>query len=280
MDARPAALVAGRAVTWGDLRPALNEIGGATALRDYILDRQLEAEIQRTGVIVTEADAAAEQRLLLDTLDVDPDRALRLLDQLRTRQGLGPQRYALLLRRNAMLRALVRDQVTVSSASIDRMYEILHGARRQARLILVPSLSDARAVIDRLDAGEPFAEIAVETSTDASAPRGGLLAPIARDDPTYPNAIRRTLWTLEPGAVSSPILVDGGYAVIQLAREVPWDGTEKQVVRPQLERAVRQSQERLLMDELARRLLRDVSVTIFDDALQESWTRAQTPAAP
>ncbi|MEE9130101.1 MAG: hypothetical protein V3T84_08790, partial [Phycisphaerales bacterium] len=39
VDARPAALVNGRVVQWGELRPLLNEAAGAVVLQEVILDR-------------------------------------------------------------------------------------------------------------------------------------------------------------------------------------------------------------------------------------------------
>jgi len=42
-----------------------------------------------------------------------------------------------------------------------------------------------------------------------------------------------------------------------------------------MERLVRTSLERLLMDQQARNMLADTSVTIFDEQLNEAWSRAR-----
>ena len=44
-------------------------------------------------------------------------------------------------------------------------------------------------------------------------------------------------------------------------------------IRSALQSQVRSNQERILMDQLARRMLADASVTVFDDSLNESWSR-------
>jgi hypothetical protein len=270
IDARPAALVEGRVVDWGELRPLLSEAAGADALQEVILDRMLAPALADAGVVITRDDLGAERALFYEMLSPDPNVAARLAKELRARQGLGPNRLEGLLRRNAGLRALVRDQVEVADEAVRRMHEVVHGPKRQPRLMILPTLAEARSAISRVNAGEPFTDVALEVSTDASAARGGLLEPISRADASYPQALRETLWGLEPGELSPPILLGDRYAVLTLARVVEGDGADLESVRPQLERQVRLSQERLLMDRLARQLLAEANVTIIDDAVKWS----------
>ncbi|MDY7107801.1 MAG: peptidylprolyl isomerase [Planctomycetota bacterium] len=281
VDARPAALVNGRSILWGELRPILSEAAGDRALQEIILDRRLAELTDERNIIITADDEAAEQRRLLTTLSDDPNTAVRLLDELRDRQNLGPHRYRALLRRNAMLRALVRDRVQITGGAVAQMYDARHGPRRQARLITVGDLAAARAALDRIEAGAFFGDVAVEISTDRSAPRGGLLEPVSRSDPSYPRSLREAIWALpEAGEVSSPILLDNGYAIVQLVREVEGDDVPIDDVRQELERLVRLNQERILMDRLARTILADASVTIFDDSLQSAWRRRERGTPP
>ncbi len=271
IDARPAALVEGRVVQWGELRPLLNEAAGATILQEVILDRMLQAELERTGRTVNDNDVDRERQLFFETLNPDPDVAVRLARELRARQGLGRQRLYLLLRRNAGLRAIVRDRVVISEQAVFLTYEVQHGPTRRARLMVLPTLALAQAAIDRVNAGEFFGDVATEISTDASAARGGLLARISQADATYPQAMREGLWVLEPGGISSPILLSSEYAVLMLIEEVEGDGVSLKEVRSVIERQVQLNQERLLMDQEARRLLSNASITIIDATLKESW---------
>jgi hypothetical protein len=274
VDARPAALINGRAVLWGELRPYLNEAAGAEALREAILDQRLEVAMSDAGMIISEADVAAEQQILLRTLSSDGNTALRLLEQLRNRQRLGSARYQALLRRSAMLRALVRDGVRINDPLIEQLYDARYGPKRQIRILTVPTLAEAQASLTEIRAGDLFAEVAVRRSTDASAQRGGLLEPFSRLDPSYPLAIRQAAWLLtEVDAISDAIIIDSGYAIVQLARLVPSDGVALVDVREDLERLARLDQERVLMDQLVQRILGDVSVTIFDESLEEGWRR-------
>lgn len=254
----------------------LNELAGTEVLQELILDRAVAQAASSAGIEITDADVDAERMRLLESLSDDPDRARRLLASLRERQGLGRVRFDNLLRRNASLRAIVRDRVDVTDADVRRMYDVMYGPKRQSRLLVVPDLQSARAASQRIAAGEPFADVAAEVSIDASAPRGGLLEPFSRFDLSYPESFRSELWKLEPGEVSPPILLEGQYALLTMVREIgPREDVALDAVRPQLQRQVRLNRERVLMDELARRLISEVTVTIFDDALNESWNRRE-----
>lgn len=273
VDARPAALVNGKAVRWGELRPLLTEAAGAEALQDIIFARMIDERLASAGITITEDDLNAEQELLLESLHEDSDTAIRLLNELRRRQGLGPTRFRMLLYRNAALRCLVRDQVQIDEDAERRMFEYLHGEKRQPRLITVPNLTSAQRVLERLEGGEPFGDVAVNVSTDASANRGGLLEPISRVDASYPRPIREALWQMSPGDVTSPILLDSGYVILRLDRIVPDHDVAFADVRDEVRRLARINRERSLMEQLGRRILSDTSVTVFDESLDASWSR-------
>lgn len=273
VDARPAALVNGRPVTWGDLRPALNELAGAEALYELALDRRIAEELAAANITISPDDVAAERKALLESLSDDPNIAIRLLDELRDRQNLGRTRFEALLRRNAGLRALVRDQVRITEDALRTMHELIYGPKRQARIMVLPDLAAAQAAINLVNTGVSFADAAVELSIDSSAPRGGLLEPISQADPAYPEALRQTLWSLNPGEISGPVLIDNRYAVVMLVKRIAGENVSLDDVRPAMERLVRINQERLLMDQLARRLMSETTVTVFDDSLHDAWRK-------
>jgi len=277
VDARPAALVQGQSVPWGALRDILNEAAGGLALEEVILERRLRSLLAERKIIITKAQTQAELNRLLDSLDHDPDRAAAQWEKLRVQRGLGTHRLRGLLWRNAALRALVQDRVRITEAKRTHMSDLLYGEKRQARLITTQSLSDMEAILARLDAGESFLDLAVSLSTDASAARGGLLEPISREDDAYPPALRKQLWTLKPDDISPPLLLNDQYGVVKLIRVLPPTTMPEDAEPDALERLVRQREERRLMDQLARRLLEDVKVTIFDSSLQTSWKQRRSP---
>jgi hypothetical protein len=261
-------------VTWDDLRPILAERAGAMALEEALLDKRVHAAAAERGISVTEAMLEAEEAALREQLAPEPDRAERLLEEVRARQGLGPRRWRALLWRNAALRALVARDVAVLPEQVDAALDAVHGAKRKARVIAVPDLRAAQRVVERLAAGEAFADLAAEASTDSSAARGGLIAPVSRLDPAYPAAFREALWALAaPGTVSPPVLSTSGFVLVRYEGDVPAT-TPAADARAAAERAVRLAQERARMEELARDMVRGAKPTIFDDSLADSWRRA------
>lgn len=262
-----AAIVDGDALASDTVRRAAYEMAGATALREAVLDARLAKRLARDGVRVDRAMIDRERALLLESLSADGARALELLGEIRARQGLGPARFEALLARNAGLRALVARAVEIDEAGVAAIFDMRHGARRVARVAVLANLADAERLRADALAGRAFADLAFERSLDATAPRGGLLEPLARRDPSYPEALRAAIWSTAVGEVSAAALDGGRVFVVEVLEERPADGVLPEADRDACERLLRLSRERLLMEALARELSDLEGVTIFDRAL-------------
>lgn len=267
----------GTNLAWGDLRPALVEFGGATVLGDAVLGRAIERELAARKVTVGPEAIAAERDLLRQSLDPDPDRSFRLLEEIRRRQGLGPVRFEALLQRNAGLRALAQPELEITEEALAAQHDVLHGPRRRARLAALATLADAEAFRREVEAGASFGELAARRSNDPSAARGGLLEPVSRRDPSYPEAFRSALFAAPAaGAVAEPTLVDGSWLVLQVVEEIPGDARDLAATRAELEPLVRRAQERLLMDRIARRMVAEADPVFFDPALEAEWRKIRS----
>jgi len=283
------ATVEGEPVSLRTLAPSLLEAAGGEVLQEHALDQALRAELARLGLRVGKEAVQRERALLLEQLATALERpadassaAEEALAQLRQRRGLGPRRFAALLWRTAALRALTRqlDPVTLSPEAIEQAYDLAYGERRVARVITLPTLAQAQQVLEALAQGADFATLAATRSTDASAERGGLLEPIARQDPAYPPAIRQALFALAPGRWSSPIAVDQGFAVLLLERIEPAKDAPLEEVREQLVRSLTLQQERLRMDDLAQQLLQRARPVAVDEHLRWSLGALRAHTAP
>jgi len=271
----PLAFLDERAVRRGDLDAALLEYGGGVVLREHLLDLRLARLAASQGISLDDAMIAGELERLRDTLDPDPDRAVELLEAVRSRQGLGERRFAALLRRNALLRALVAGAVRPDEAAVERIHDVRHGPRRRIRMIANERLAEVEAALRDLAGGEAFDEIALRRSTDASRAAGGLVPPITRLDPTWPASLREAVFGLGIGEVSPPVLVEGSWVVALCLEEEPGDGTPLEAVRPELERLARMQQERVLMDRLVRELDDGLDPRVLDPRLREAWERTR-----
>jgi hypothetical protein len=262
-------------VTIAEIEPQLLEAVGGRIVRERVLDARLAREAAREGIEIDADDLQRERNLLTVTLAEDPDRAERLLDELRRNRGLGPIRFEALLRRTALLRRLVAEEVEITDAALEGAHDLAHGPRRVARIVVVEDLRAASDARRSLDAGTPFATVAVERSLDASADRGGLLAPVSRLDPSWPVAFRRAVFDAEIGRVSEPVRIDARTLLILVEAERPGTGVSLDAARDDAEAAARLAIERLLMDRLARRLVPENAIDPIDPSLRWSMPRGE-----
>ena len=267
---RPIAMVERERITIAEIEPKLLEAVGGRIVKEYVLDVTLARTAARANIVINAADLERERAMLVTNLANDPDRGERLLEELRRRQGLGPIRFEALLRRTALLRRLVAEDVVISDAARQGAHDLRHGPKRTTRIIAVEDLRTAADAQARLDAGSPFATVAIESSLDASAARGGLLAPISRLDPSWPAAFRRTVFEMEVGGRSDPIQVDGRILLVRVESETPATGVTFEAGKTVAEADARLAVERLLMDRLARRLTPEDQIDALDPSLRWS----------
>jgi hypothetical protein len=283
---RPAAIVNGQTLAWDELQPLLAEAAGGTVLQEVVLDRLLEPELRLRGLKVGPEAIARERELLLEAIvreaRATPDDAERLLASVRRSRGLGDVRFARLLARNAELRALAGalDPPVVEPEAIEREYLIRHGPRYSARVLVAATPREAGEIRARLLANPPvvggtlaaqFAEEAARHSIDPSAERGGIVDPISPADPSYPASIRAALERLAPGELSAVLAVDRGYALLLLEEQLAGDGLELAEVSTAIAEDLLRREERLAMDDVARRLLREANIAVMDRGLDWSW---------
>lgn len=272
----PPAVLEGEPIEWAALHDAMVEAAGAAALEEQTLDRLLNREAERRGINIESLNLQREEYALEDALagvSDSPAARRRLLQELRDRRGLGPTRYEALLRRTAIMRAIVKPRVEITPEMIDLAMDVRYGPKRRVRLITVASAPEAQAALTQIERGRPFGEVAARLSTDASAERGGDIEPFSVRDPSYPAAFREAAAALEPGEVSGPVALPSGFAIIKLEAVLPAQDVELATVRPLVLEDARAEQERILMTRLARRLIDEANLTIVDPALQRAWNR-------
>ncbi|TVR93236.1 MAG: hypothetical protein EA416_05430 [Trueperaceae bacterium] len=115
-----------------------------------------------------------------------------------------------------------------------------------AKHILVPELEDAEAVIERLEAGEDFGEVAAEVSTDTgSATRGGELGclPQGATVPTFDEAA----FGATIGELTGPVQTDFGYHLLVVDERIDERQRSFDEVRDQIERDLRSARAELAL---------------------------------
>ncbi|AUN94873.1 peptidylprolyl isomerase [Pseudazoarcus pumilus] len=130
-----------------------------------------------------------------------------------------------LARQAIVIRAYLQDYMAanpVSDADIEKEYESikgrLGGTEYKPRHILVETEDEAQQIIDRLRAGEDFAELAKQSKDPGSRDKGGELGWSTAD--LYVPPFAEALASLEKGQMTmEPVQSDFGYHIIELLDE-------------------------------------------------------------
>lgn len=277
-DGRPAAIVNGREVPWDRLRPAMSELAGGQVLEDVVLEEMLERACAERGITVGPEQIAAERALLVESLDVSPDRAEELLRTVRASRKMGEVRFAGALRRSAMLRALVGEDSAEQAGELAMAIRVRQSERSVVRIIATANEAEAAVALARVTEGrggvvDPmrFATVAAEVSLDESAARGGVYGEISAVDSGQSAALRRAVAQTAVGHVT-PVVSTGEVFVIALVeKRLPARAELTGDERVALAREVRVRWQRREMELRARQLLGEAKVVPMDRSLGWSW---------
>lgn len=189
--------------------------------------QQLPPDILFGGVV----DQLVQQELLAQTVTEEPAILALVLENQR-RQILA----------NSALEEVAAGAVTEEAvqAAYDAAFGSFEGGTEwNASHILVASEEEALAVVERLNAGEDFATVAQEVSTDpGSGPNGGELGWFGTGMmvPQFEEGVAG----LQPGQVSAPVQSDFGWHVIRLNETRPQEAPALDQVRAEIEGQVQQ----------------------------------------
>ena len=174
-----------------------------------------------------------EQYLLAETMPKgdDLDTEIRYAIENETRAILASNRIGMIAEEEVSEDAIV--------ALYDEQFgDVAPQSEANASHILVATEEEALALVEELEGGADFAELAAEKSTGPSGPNGGELGWFARGMmvPEFENAA----FDLEVGAISAPIQTQFGWHVIKLneMRDLPPPSLEE--TREQLVSQLRQ----------------------------------------
>ncbi|OUD09654.1 peptidylprolyl isomerase [Marivivens niveibacter] len=163
---------------------------------------QLPADVLYDGIL----EQLIQQQLLADELTDVPARALIALEN-EERSIKAGERIA------AISADLVTDEAI--QAAYDEMFaDVTPAQEYNASHILVETEEEAVAVQDRANAGEDFAELAMELSTGPSGPNGGSLGWFGQGMMVQP--FEAAVMEMEAGEVSGPVQTQFGWHIIKL----------------------------------------------------------------
>ncbi len=275
---RPVALIANQPLFAETISPQVAELSGGIAIEEYALDAMLTKTLSDRGLTIDQRAIDAERSKLTEAIadeaQVTIDQASEMLASLRVGRGLGPTRFDQLLSRNAKLRALAQQQVTITPEMLAKEEAFANGPRVRIRLAVLPTQVAASTLRTNVLAttGEQrivrFATLALEHSLDSTAAAGGLIASVSPQDPSLPAILRNSLASLRSGDVSDVLSLPSGFGVVLREGDV---APGAPIDRAKIEAKLRSRLERLAMDAITRQLIKDAQVQVLDPSFAWSW---------
>lgn len=132
-----------------------------------------------------------------------------------------------------------------------------------ARHILVEDEETANEVLDRLESGDEFAELAAEFGTDGTSTTGGDLGPFSRVAPPMEPVFLEAAFDLDLNEVSEPVETENGFHIIEVTdQSTGFEENEATVERAYIE------QEGTDMMGVMQQLLDTYEVTVEDEFYQ------------
>lgn len=246
-----------------DLADALVDPEAATAeqrgqlaqvVATLVVDDLLGVAAEDAGVEVTEEDLQAS---IDEIVDIQFGGDAAAFETQVEAEGLTVEAVRELQRPAVLIDKLVDARITdITDEEVEAFYE-QESATEIVSHILVETEDEAQAVVDRLDAGEAFADVAAEVSIDGSAQSGGQLGPFQPGQFVEPfeNAVLET----EPGEITGPVETEFGWHVITI------DGADippLDEARPDIEEFLRQQQVGGITEEIVTEIDAAAQVTV------------------
>lgn len=178
----------------------------------------VEMEARALGITVT--DDEVEQELARAMVGYGSEE--QYYAQMQSQLGLSRQEVFAETAYRLTLQAIATVGITINEADIDTYLD--QNAERftpkkelELSMIKVSTYAEGEQVMDRLEQGENFADLAREVSIDKeSRQQGGSLGKVEEDDPFWPEELLKTAASLSAGDIAGPIQAENDFAIIRL----------------------------------------------------------------
>ncbi|WP_106769524.1 peptidyl-prolyl cis-trans isomerase [Paenibacillus faecalis] len=261
------AFVQDKAITEAEWIEELKESYGSEMLITMMNRQVVALEAEASGITVTSEEIDRE----LERIGQGYGSKERFLKEMKQQLGLSEEMLMADTKYRLTLEKIATADVKVDEAEIDQYLEQHPDQFRPKRqfnlsIIKVETEKEANDVLDRLENGESFADLAAEVSIDEfTRDHGGRLGYVEEDDPFQPEALMETVLTLDKGDIAGPIDLEDSYGVVYvediLIPETPDENLIRETVRKQLalEQAVSLTElERQLRDKYGARIVAGV----------------------
>lgn len=243
------ATVNGEEITRNELYDAMFTNGGKEILERLITNRLILQEAKKLKISVSEEDIDTEiGKVIKENFYGAEDYFYQALEQ----YGITEDALRDDLKIELLLRKIVRDQITVTEEDtreyfIENQYLFNTPEQVEARHILVETRDEAEEIIQLLDEGQDFSELAKEHSIDTvSAQQGGNLGFFQRGEMVA--EFEEVAFNLAVGSRSGPVETTHGFHIIEVlnrreAHEATFDEVKEAAKDKLLEKLVYEKME-------------------------------------
>ncbi|WP_339318145.1 peptidylprolyl isomerase [Paenibacillus sp. FSL R10-2734] len=177
-------------------------------------------DMEAKALGITVSDDEVEQELARTMVGYGSEE--QYYAQMQSQLGLSRQEVFAETAYRLTLQAIATVGITIKEADIDTYLD--QNAERftpkkvlELSMIKVSSYDEGEQVMDRLEQGEDFADLAREVSIDEeSRQQGGSLGKVEEDDPFWPEELLKTAANLDAGDIAGPIQAEDDFAIIRL----------------------------------------------------------------
>ncbi|GAE09872.1 peptidylprolyl isomerase [Paenibacillus sp. JCM 10914] len=225
-----------------------------------LLNRQaVELEAEQMAITVTGAELEAELAVMSRSYGSKE----RFFSEMEEQLGITEEELRTETNYRLILEKIATDDIRIENEQIDaylEQYPDQYLPKRQMNLSIIEVASEAEGnqVMDRLEDGEDFAQLATEVSLDEySREEGGQIGFVEEDDPFIPQTLLDAALELDPGDIAGPISLTDTYAVVYV----------QEIIKPQApsEESIRESVRKQLA------LEQSVSLTELEHRLREKY---------
>ncbi|WP_370325425.1 peptidylprolyl isomerase [Euzebya sp.] len=237
-----------------DVEEATTEQRGALAgaISTLITEQVMTRAAEDAGIAVTDADVDDQiEEMVAQGFDGDRD----AFDSAIAQSGITIETVRAQFRTALLAEQLVEGDVAeVDDAIVQTFYEQRFTEPIVSHL-LVETQAEAQAAYDRIQAGEAFADVAAEVSSDGSAAQGGRLGPLVEGQ--YVAPFEEAAFALDEGEVSEPVESEFGWHVITVEAPPPLEEVEADIRQVLSDQALNAQ-----FTELAQRLDAEADITV------------------
>ncbi len=258
-DERVIAEVEGQVITEAELINELKERHGETVVGLLVQKKLFNAHAERLNI--TEEDINEELNQIKEAYDLTEEEDF--LGFIAMQGFSDEEEFRALVKQHLVIQKIASDDAVVTEEDVREEYDA--GKEVAASHILVEDLQTAEEILEKLNEGEDFAELATQYSQDpGSGAEGGSLGYFERGQmvPEFEQAA----FNLEVGEISEPVQSQFGYHIIKVTDKKPYE-EDFEEVKDEIEEVLARRQARPI-EEVQREILEDANIEIKDEQFQ------------